>query len=245
MSKEVKKFWDDNSRQYQKDSNIQIGIHYGPGSPYEDSLKLIGNVRGKKVLELGCGGAQCSIEFAKKGASVTAVDLSDAQLKFAKKLAGKHKVNIDFHQGSFQSVPFVKSKSQDIVFSAFAFQYSPDLNKCFKKVNRVLKKKGLFVFSLDHPMYRIADYKTLRLVQSYFKTGKKIEKWGNEDFVIYDHTFSELYNPLAKSGFFVEQIIEPDSRKKYKNDPWYGLWMYKPKLLKMMPPTIIFKCRKI
>ena len=72
-----------------------------------------------------------------------------------------------------------------------------------------------------------------------------MKKSTGADFVTYHHTVSELYNALADAGFLVEKIIEPDSRKKYSYDPWYGLWnYYTPKLLKMVPPTIIFKARK-
>ena len=63
-------------------------------------------------------------------------------------------------------------------------------------------------------------------------------------FVMYRHTISGLFNTLINSGFNVEKIIEPDSRKRYKYDPWYGLWNYSPRYLKMFPPTIKFKRRK-
>lgn len=130
-------------------------------------------------------------------------------------------------------------------FSAFAFHYIDNLNRCFKEVYRVLKKKGLFVFSLDHPFYRTVNPTTLKLRQSYFKTGKVSQHWKNYGtFVMYNHTISELYDLLVGIGFKVERIVEPDSRKKYPYDPWYGLWDYQPKLLKMAPPTIIFKARK-
>jgi len=61
---------------------------------------------------------------------------------------------------------------------------------------------------------------------------------------MYNHTVSELFNALIDSGFVVEKIIEPDSRKKYPKDPWYNIWDYKPANLKKAPPTIIFKARK-
>ena len=53
-------------------------------------MQLIGSVKNKHVLELGCGGAQCSIAFAKKGAIVTAVDVSSVEIEFAKKLADEN-----------------------------------------------------------------------------------------------------------------------------------------------------------
>ncbi len=246
MTKETKSWWEHSSKSYQKGCKIPIDIHYGPGSPNEKHLKLLGNLKGKKVLEIGCGGAQCGIAMAKQGAKVTGIDISEEQLKFAKNLAEKNKVNIKFYQGDIKSLKQIKSNSQDIVFSAFALHYVDNLNKCFKEVYRVLKKKGIFVFSLDHPFSRTADSETLKIKESYFKTGKTEIFFSDETkkFVMYNHTISELYDTLINSGFNVERIIEPDSRKRYKYDPWYGIWDYTPKYLKMFPPTIIFKGRK-
>ncbi len=96
-------------------------------------------------------------------------------------------------------------------------------------------------------MYRMIDSKSLKIKDSYFNTGKWVETFldKSKKFVMYNHTTSELYDPLIKSGFKVERIIEPDSRKRYSYDPWYGLWDYTPKLLRMAPPTIIFKSIKL
>lgn len=242
----IKEYWNKNSKYYQEDSNIKIGIHYGPGAPFEDTLKLLGNLRGKKVIEIGCGGAQCGIAMAKKGAKVTGIDQSEEQLKFAKQLAEKNKVKINLIQGSFQNLSKLKSNNYDLAFSAFAFQYSPDIKKVFKQVHRILKKKGLFVFSLDHPFFDIINTKTLKIEKSYFETGKYTEKMSEgPDLILYSHKISDLFNALVESGFEVEKIVEPDSRIKYKDDPWYGLWeYYLPKKMKLVPPTIIFKARK-
>lgn len=246
MTKETKDWWESASADYQKESNIPIDIHYGPGSPNEKNLKLIGNVKDKNVLEIGCGGAQCSIAFAKQGAKVIGIDISEEQLKFAKELAERNKVNIKFYQGDIRKLPQIKSKSQDVVFSAFALHYVDDLSSCFKEVYRVLKKGGIFVFSLDHPMYRTINSNTLKLKDSYFDTGKEVFTFSDptKKFVCYKHTVSDLYETLLRAGFLVDKIIEPDSRKHYFYDPWYNLWDYKPKLLKMIPPTIIFRCVK-
>ena len=246
MPNETKKWWESASADYQKESNIPIDIYYGPSSPNEENLKLIGSVKNKSVLEIGCGGAQCSIAFAKKGAKVTGIDISEEQLKFARELSKKNKVQIKFYQGDIKKLPQIKSRSQDIVFSAFALHYVDDLLSCFKEVNRVLKMKGLFVFSLDHPMYRTIDSKSLKLKDSYFNVGKETFTFSDptKKFICYKHTIGKIYDVLMKANFLVERIIEPDSRKHYPYDPWYNLWDYKPKLLKMVPPTIIFKCIK-
>lgn len=242
MSKETKKWWESASKGYQKESKIPISIHYGPGSPGERNLKLLGDLKGKKILEIGCGGAQCGIAMAKQGAIVTGIDISNEQLKFAKNLAEKNKVKIKFYQGDIKSLCQIKSNTQDIVFSAWALHYVDNLEKCFKEAYRVLKKQGIFVFSLDHPFFRT----TIKTKESYFKTGKYVEVFSDKSkkFVAYTHTIEELFNNLIKAGFIVEALIEPDSRRKYKDDPWYNMWDFTKKRLSILPATIIFKARK-
>ena len=249
MSKETKKWWEETSAVYQKQSAIAPGIHYGPGAPYEDELKLLGDLEGKHILEIGCGGAQCGIAMAKKGAHVTGVDISEEQLKFAKTLAKKSNVNITFYRGDIKKLPQIKSASQDVVFTAWAMQYVDPLDSCFREVYRILKKNGIFILAMPHPTYHTVNYKNLKLHESYFVTGKKVEpvKWKDgtiHNFVCYERTFSEITNALITSKLIIEQVIEPDSRKHYKKDPWYNMWHFTPKLMKYLPPTIIFKCRK-
>ena len=57
MSKETKKWWEKSSKDYQKRCKIPIDIHYGPGSPNEKYFKLLGKIKGKNILEIGCGGS--------------------------------------------------------------------------------------------------------------------------------------------------------------------------------------------
>jgi len=252
MTQETKKWWEATSQYYQKDSDIPIGIHYGPGAPFEDGkhgLHLLGNLRGKRVLEIGCGGAQCGIAMAKQGAHVTGIDISEAQLKFARYLADKNKVDMKFYQGDIKKFPYIKSNSQDLVFTAWALLYVDDLESCFKESYRVLKPKGNFVLAMPHPFFNTIDPKTLKLRQSYLGAGKweNTETWqdgSKHKFVMYNRTVSEISNTLSDSGFTIEKMIEPDSRIHYARDPWYNLWEFKPKVMKFVPPTIIFKARK-
>lgn len=248
MSTETKDWWEENSKGYQKEANIPVGIHYGPGAPFEDELKFLGNIHGKKILEIGCGGAQCGIAMAKKGAKVIGIDISEEQLKFAKRLAEKNKVKIKFFRGDVKKLPQIRSNSQDVVFSAWALFYVDDLKSCFKEVHRILRNRGLFILALPNPYYSIIDPKTLRFKKSYFETGKYIGKQRDKKkpkFVCYDRTISDIINLFIETNFNIERVIEPDSRKHYAKDPWYNIWEFTPKLMKYVPPTIIFKARKI
>ncbi len=67
--------WDEMSQSYQAESHISLDdVHYAPLGPGERELQIIGDVNGKRVLELACGAAQNSIALAKWGAQLTALD---------------------------------------------------------------------------------------------------------------------------------------------------------------------------
>ncbi len=101
------------------------------------------NIAGKSILELGCGVGEASIYFAKKGAHVTATDISEVMLQVVNRVAEKHKVqvvtrkcyshNLDFKEGIF-----------DIVYAANLLHHV-DIESTIKEVYRVLKEGGVFV----------------------------------------------------------------------------------------------------
>ncbi len=238
------------SREYQKKHKISTNyIHYGMSVPPEKKLKLLGNLKNKNFLEIGCGGAQCSIVAAKRGAKVTAIDNSDEQLKFAKELANKNKVDINFYRANIENLKMIKNNSQDIVFSAYALQYVKNLKKCFKEVRRVLKKNGIFVFSLDHPFHKVfRDDPNLKVHMSYFKTGYQQFTWSykkgkakTESFVIL-RKIEDFVNTLIDTEFKIEKMLEPEPVKKDVIAD-YSMW-FPYKMIKMIPTTIIFKARK-
>lgn len=246
MTGDTKDWWEGYAKAYQDRTRIPVDIHYGPSSPNEDELNLLGDVEGRDVLEIGCGGAQCSVAFALRGARVTALDLSAEQLKFAQALAARHRIEIDFVQHDMGDLAPVASASQDIVFSAFALQFVADRIRAFREVRRVLRPGGVFVFSLDHPLFRKIDRETLELVESYNETGPLVDDRGAfGQVMIYRDNIAGLHRALVDAGLTVERIIEPDSRLRYSYDPWFGRRdEYVPKILDMVPPTLIMKAVK-
>jgi len=62
-------------------------VTYAPEAPTEAELRLCGEVKGKRVLDLGSGSGENAIAFTKQGAHVIALDRSVAMLALARKLA--------------------------------------------------------------------------------------------------------------------------------------------------------------
>ena len=113
--------WNIISKGYQKKIRISLeDVHYGPISPGESELKLLGDVKGKDILEIGCGGGQNTIVLAKWGARSVGLDISEEQVKFARKLAQKNKVSTPFFVGNMEHLTMFKDESFDIVLSSHA-----------------------------------------------------------------------------------------------------------------------------
>ena len=140
MKNEIERWWDAASEYYQEETRIPTDeAHYGPFAPSEKILKLLGGVKNKSILELGCGGGQCSIAFAKKGAKATGIDISSKQLAFAKRLTSENGARVNFVKGDAECLDMLKDSSFDIVFSAFALMYIKNL-----RMNLSLRQTSCF-----------------------------------------------------------------------------------------------------
>lgn len=110
-------------------------------------IKAVGNVKGKKLLDIGCGAGVHAEKYYKKGAKVFGIDISKTMIDLAKKRCPK----IDFKVCSMKKLPY-KNSSFHIVTASLCLDYIKNLNQIFKEVNRVLKKEGLFYYSDSSPI---------------------------------------------------------------------------------------------
>lgn len=111
-------------------------------------LKVVSkNLKGKTVLDIGCGLGESTVFLAKHGAKVTGIDISEKALNVGKKLAKVHGVNnlVSFKIGDIQKLPY-KNESSDIIIGK-AVLHHVNLPKAVKEVHRVLKPKGIAIFS--------------------------------------------------------------------------------------------------
>jgi SAM-dependent methyltransferase len=102
----------------------------------------LGTVRGKRILELGCGAGEASVYLAKHGAVVTASDLSAGMLSLARAVALQHKVTIQTLKCSANQLP-CPDGSFDIVYAANVLHHT-DMEATLREVRRVLREGGLF-----------------------------------------------------------------------------------------------------
>jgi len=243
--------WNRLSATYQADHHIPTNsAHYGWWSPPESELNLLGDVRGLRILEVGCGGGQCSIAFARQGAVAAGLDLSDEQLAFARQLAAQEDVAVQFVQGSADDLSAFAAGAWDLVFSAFAFQYVADMPRCLLECSRVLRSGGRLVFSLDHPFRDCFaddenDEMSIVPVRSYFSNEAMRWRWGSTGIHMQSHHWSiaQWSEMLAAAGFLLRRILEPPPPADLLDQVWPTDDALAS--LRLIPQTIIFVAEKV
>ncbi len=214
-------------------------------------LSLIGDAKGKAVLDAGCGCGYYSILLAKKGAIVTGIDISEKMIEIAKKKAAEASVRCQFLVCDMQDLTMFSSDTFDIITSSIVVGYLDDLRKAFLEVHRVLMPKGIFTFSENHPILRGSwekDQEGRRLhwnLDNYFHRSIDTDKWGTQSGKVIEttsrhRTIQDYFDALVSAGFVVERLVEPEPivEGKTLNQERY-------ERAKRIPIFILFKARKM
>jgi SAM-dependent methyltransferase len=176
--------------------------------PSERELRLLGDLRGKRVLDLGCGTGTAAIGFAHQGAIVIALDASEARLAHARERAERDEVKVEWRKGDLADLAFLRAESIDVAFSADAVAEVDDAARLFRQVQRVLKPNGPFVFSYEHP-FALCTGSTGEVERSYFEPGPIDVQRGDDSVRVYTRGIGEVFTELGRAGFRVDTLLEP------------------------------------
>lgn len=114
--------------------------------PLEYAYHLLGDVRGRRVVDFGCGSGANSVHLALRGAALTGVDISESLIALARQRLAVNDVEptARFVVGSAHDLPF-RSGSVDVVFG-IAILHHLDLHAVAREVHRILKPGGRAIF---------------------------------------------------------------------------------------------------
>jgi len=136
-------WWDPNDVLYLLKSSVNpVRVGYAK-KKILDELKW--DPKGKKALEVGCGGGILCEEIALMGFDTAGIDPSSHSLEIAKSHARNSGLNIDYSEGTGESIKF-PDQSFDIVFCCDVLEHVRDLPKVISEISRVLKPGGVFCF---------------------------------------------------------------------------------------------------
>ncbi len=159
-------------------------------------LKELGDIRDKKVLDIGCEAGYISLKILEKNpADLYAIDIiEDALKEFKKKLANKeYSANIIIKKAPLQKIPF-KSNLFDVAVCTEVIEHAPDIDKGFSEISRVLKKQGKLILTFPNEKLRKLTYPIIKLlgintdvekeVTLYERNPKDIIKKLEDNFII-------------------------------------------------------------
>ena len=188
-------------------------------------LDALGNVRGKGVLDIGCGEGRFSRLLTRLGAEVTGIDLTEPLIERARSLA----VGGDSYvMGDAETLDGIADESFDLAVSYIVLVDLLDYRASIEAAYRVLKPGGRFVVCNVHPMRSAVPYgwinqggrKLFYAVDDYWDEGPREFPWWGKNFVNMHRTLSRYVKAFLDVGFVLEGLDEPvPSEEQLEENP--------------------------
>lgn len=175
-------------------TNESQAVSYGASVHNENELRVCGDVRAKRVLELGLFGSipNC-IALASRGARSIAIDPSKEAIQRARQAASNGDVVAEFHEGDLADLGFLMNSVIDLALCVHHINVETDIARLFRQVHRVLRPEAGFVFAVTHPMSAVFDGNDVTARRQYGSTTP---------------TIGELTMALQRANFSIDVMHE-------------------------------------
>ncbi|WP_432498578.1 class I SAM-dependent methyltransferase [Kineococcus gypseus] len=222
-----RRWWDAEAVGYRAEHGAFLGdalagsdLVWGPEGLREEVAGLLGDVRGRLVLEVGAGAAQCSRWLAGRGARVVASDLSAGMLAQAVAADAQAGVRTPLVQCDARVLPFGAGVF-DVVFTSYgALPFVADAQRVLGEAVRVLRPGGRFVASVPHPVrWALPDVpgpEGLTVHHSYFDRRPYVESQEDAAGVVrvtyaeHHRTVGDWVRLVRAAGLVLQDLVEPE-----------------------------------
>jgi SAM-dependent methyltransferase len=204
-------WWDREAADYRDEHAADLAhrLIWGPEGLDEHAARLLGDVRGRVVLEVGAGAADGTAWLTRQGARAVASDLSAGMLRQSPAPAPPRV------QADARVLPLADA-SVDVVFTAYgALPFVGDPERVHAEVARVLVPGGRWVFALGHPVrWAFPDdggEDGLQVTRSYFDRTPYLETDddGRPTYTEHHRTLGDQVRMLTAAGFRLLDLVEP------------------------------------
>lgn len=180
---------------------------------HSDQLLEFRQYAGKSVLEIGCGIGLDSVEYARYGARVTAIDLSPKNVELTKKHFAYHQLHATIEVGNAEALRFTDN-AFDLVIAIGVLYYTPNPQKGVEEILRVLKpdSQAICMFYNRRSWYALLA----RLSKANFDHEEK------DPPLIRLFSEKELYY-LYQNFTHVETIVDRFPSKTIKRSGWQSV----------------------
>jgi SAM-dependent methyltransferase len=187
-------------------------------------LRTIGPVRGRTILDVGCGQGFFSRQLARRGGRVTGIDWSARMIESARRHERERPLGLVYRRLDARRLSSVWTRPQfDLVVGAMSLMDMPNVGRVIRGAFRVLRPGGRFVFSISHPVNTAAvgfEHPKSRprgalLIDHYFDEGPAALRWEMKRLLrpfstpIWHRSLETWFSMLRRSGFDVLALKEP------------------------------------
>jgi len=191
------------------------------------TLELLGEVRGVRILDVGCGEGGHTRELAARGARVVGVDGSPELVAVAKRRAAKAGHKIEYVCANASSLEPIQPESFDSVLASMVLMDVEDYQGAVEQVWRVLLPGGTLLMSITHPCFSAPTSEWVRAESGeprYFAVDRYFERSAWDDFitarfrrpVLRRHQpLQDFVRPLLERGFLLRDFREPSATPEH------------------------------
>lgn len=171
-----------------------------------EMLRLVGDVRGRHVLDAGCGSGPLTAALRDRGAVVTGFDGSPAMIDLARRRLGD---GVPLHVADLaRPLPFPDGAFDDVVAS-LVLHYLEDWVAPLTEVRRVLRPGGRLILSVNHPTVRVVTHPD----EDYFATSRYTEEFVFAGvagaLTMWHRPLHAMVDAFTAAGFGIEALSEP------------------------------------
>ena len=189
--------------------------------------RMIPKLTGKSVLDLGCGyGWHCRYAREQGARQVLGLDLSERMIRRARKEKGGD--GITYRVCGLEDYEYPE-ETFHCVISNLALHYVRDLETVFEKIYRTLKKDGVFLMNIEHPVFTAGvrqdwiygrDGTPLYWpVDRYFEPGERMTCFLGMEVKKEHHTLTQILGGLLDKGFELKAIEEAVPPEEMMDQP--------------------------
>jgi 2-polyprenyl-3-methyl-5-hydroxy-6-metoxy-1,4-benzoquinol methylase len=191
------------------------------------TLELLGEVRGLRILDVGCGEGGYARELARRGANVVGVDGSPELVAVAKRRAAEAGQNIEHICANASSLEPIQPESFDSVLASMVLMDVEDYPSAVDQIWRVLVPGGTLLMSITHPCFSAPTSEWVRTESGeprYFAVDRYFERIAWADFitarfrrpVLRRHQpLQDFVGPLLERGFLLRDFREPSATREH------------------------------
>lgn len=198
-----------------------VGFRNGNTSLKKIELDLLGDVKDKSILHLQCHFGQDTLSFARMGADVTGLDLSNKAIDTAKQISNELNLPAEFICANVLDTEIYISKKFDVIYTSYgAICWLPDLNPWGKIISNLLKPAGKVLIVEFHPTLLMFSDDLSKVEYGYFNNGALLDEFEGtyadkdskmpQKSVWWNHSISDVQSALLSNGLTISHFSEYD-----------------------------------